>query len=390
MTREEIETLGIEELEQRSAEIAAETATADLEQIEALNAELDAIEERKAAVIKETEERKAAAEAVAAGAGKHIEERTENKMTFAEFRNSKAYVDAFANYIKTGKDEECRALLKEYRALGDDTTFLTTNSNAPISGLVPVPTFVEGRIRTAWERDEIFNRVTRTFVKGNLKVAVETEATRAAIHLEGDSAPKMEEVALTIVELTPHTIKKWVAFSTEVLAMGSEDFLAYVYDEITYRIIQKASEIALDVILGDANYLNGTTVNGAVTPATLIQAIANLSGEARDLVLIAGPQTIADLKIAALNANYAYDPFQGLTVIASSHLSHGEAIVGDLKGVQANLPEGANVRFVFDEYSLAEKDLIKLVGRLYAAIEVVGPKMFVIIDGDDESGGGEE
>lgn len=382
MTREEIETLGIEELEQRSAEIAAETATADLEQIEALNAELDAIEERKAAVIKETEERKAAAEAVAAGAGKHIEERTENKMTFEEFRNSKAYVDAFANYIKTGKDEECRALLKEYRADRDPATFLTEN----VSGNVPVPEFVEARIKTAWERDEIFNRVTKTFVKGNLKVAVETSATAASVHTEGEDAPAMEEVTLTIVELVPATIKKWVAFSTEVLAMGSEDFLAYVYDEITYRIIQKAAEIALGAILNDTNLLNGHTVNGAVSTATIIQAIANLGPEARDLVLIADAQTIADVKIAALSAGYAYDPFQGLTVITGpASILSGAAIVGDLKGVQANLPEGENVRFVLDEYSLAEKDLIKLVGRLYAAIDVVGLGMFALIDGVPES-----
>lgn len=388
MTREEIETLGIEELEQRSAEIAAETATADLEQIEALNAELDAIEERKAAVIKETEERKAAAEAVAKGAGKKIEERTENKMTFEEFRNSKAYVDAFANYIKTGKDEECRALIKEYRG-ADPVTFKTENG----LGDVPVPAFVEARIRTAWERDEIFNRVTKTFVRGNLKVAVETAATAAALHLEGDAAPDMEEVTLIVVNLVPTTIKKWVAFSTEVMAMGSEDFLMYVYDEITYRIIQKAAEWALDAIINNNYSLNGTTVNGAVTPATIIQAIANLGPEARDIVVIASAQTIADIRIAALNANYAYDPFQGATPIAAPAAIVGaRAIVGDLAGVQANLPEGANVRFVLDEYSLAEKDLIKLVGRLYAAIDVVGLHMFAIIDGSDESegGGGEE
>lgn len=381
MTREEIANLGYEELETRKAEIAVETDTATAEMIETLSAELDMIEERKLALDKEVEERKKAAEAVVAGAGKTIESRKDNTMTFEEFRNSKTYVDAFANYIKTGKDEECRALIKEFRMpQGEDSaTFLTTN----VSGFVPVPAFVENRVRTAWERDEIFNRVTKTFVKGNLKVAVETEADPAVIHYEGTAAPAMERVTLTVINLTPQTIKKWVAFSTEVLAMSSEDFLMYVYDEITYRIIQKAAEIALSAILTDANSLNGDTVNGTVTTATIIQAIANLSGEARDLVLIASAQTIADIRIAALNAGYAYDPFQGVTPIAAPAAIIGDqAIVGDLSGVQANLPEGANVRFVLDEYSLAEKDLIKLVGRLYAAIDVVGLHMFVLIDGE--------
>ena len=385
MTREEIANLGYEELETRKAEIAVETDTATAEMIETLSAELDMIEERKLALDKEVEERKKAAQAVIAGAGKTIESRKESTMTFEEFRNSKAYVDAFANYIKTGKDEECRALIKEYRASGDapDSTFLTENTDTVSEGKVPVPTFVEGRVKTAWERDEIFNRVTKTFVKGNLKVAVETSATGADIHTEGTPALDMEKVQLAIINLVPTTIKKWVAFSTEVLAMGSEDFLMYVYDEITYRIIQKAAEMALNAILNNANHLNGTEVSGEVTPATIIQAIANLSGEARDLVLIASAQTIANIRIAALNASYAYDPFQGLTPIVAPAgiLDHGEAIVGDLSGVQANLPEGANVRFVLDEYSLAEKDLIKLVGRLYAAIDVVGLHMFVKIDG---------
>lgn len=384
MTREEIANLGYEELETRKAEIAVETDTATAEMIETLSAELDMIEERKLALDKEVETRKKAAQAVVAGAGKTIESRKESTMTFEEFRNSKAYVDAFANYIKTGKDEECRALIKEFRAETPGTgTFLTQNTTG---GNVPVPTFVENRVRTAWERDEIFNRVTKTFVKGNLKVAVETQADPAVVHTEGAEAPAMEKVKLKIVNLVPATIKKWVAFSTEVLAMGSEEFLMYVYDEITYRIIQKASEIALTAILDDTNSLRGDDVSGVVTTATIIQAIANLSGEARDLVLIASAQTIANIRIAALNAGYAYDPFQGVTPISAPAglLSHGEAIVGDLSGVQANLPEGANVRFVLDEYSLAEKDLIKLVGRLYAAIGVVGMKMFVLIDGQGE------
>lgn len=384
MTREEIANLGYEELETRKTEIAVETDTATAEMIETLSAELDMIEERKLALDKEVEERKKAAQAVIAGAGKTIETRKESTMTFEEFRNSKAYVDAFANYIKTGKDEECRALIKEFRAETPGTgTFLTQNTTG---GNVPVPTFVENRVRTAWERDEIFNRVTKTFVKGNLKVAVETQADPAVVHTEGAEAPAMEKVELKIVNLVPATIKKWVAFSTEVLAMGSEEFLMYVYDEITYRIIQKASEIALTAILDDTNSLRGDDVSGVVTTATIIQAIANLSGEARDLVLIASAQTIANIRIAALNAGYAYDPFQGVTPISAPAglLSHGEAIVGDLSGVQANLPEGANVRFVLDEYSLAEKDLIKLVGRLYAAIGVVGMKMFVLIDGQGE------
>ena len=50
MTKEEINELGFEDLERRSAEIAEEVADADAVKVEELNAELDNIEERKLAL----------------------------------------------------------------------------------------------------------------------------------------------------------------------------------------------------------------------------------------------------------------------------------------------------------------------------------------------------
>ena len=114
MTKEEIMELGLDEIEERANAIALETAEADKEQLETLNAELDAIEERRATLKAEAEERAAAAAAVASGAGKTIEEPKENRtMTNKEIRNSQEYIAAYAKYIRTGKDAECRALLTE-------------------------------------------------------------------------------------------------------------------------------------------------------------------------------------------------------------------------------------------------------------------------------------
>jgi hypothetical protein len=52
-------------------------------------------------------------------------------------------------------------------------------------------------------------------------------------------------------------------------------------------------------------------------------------------------------------------------------------VIGDLAGILANLPEGDAVKFIFDELSLAEEDLVKIVGRMMASIEVVEPGAFV-------------
>lgn len=373
MTREEIMILGFEDLEKRSAEIAAETVEADKDQIEALNAELDAIEERKAALKIEVEERKKTAEAVANGAGKEIEKRKEiETMSNMEVRNSREYIEAFAKYIKTGKDAECRALLTEN---ADD-------------GVVPVPEFVENRIREAWENDKIFSRVSKTFVRGNLKVGFEISASDAVVHEEGDDAPAEEELILGIVNMVPEYIKKWISVSDKVLAMGAEEFLAYIYDELAYKIVKKAADLVVAAISGapassTSSAVGVAQIEAVVDAEAIIDAIAELGDEAQNNVFIASGSTIAAVKKAALNANYALDPFQGLEVIQKDGVTG--AIVGDLSGVQANLPEGDSVRFIFDEYSLAEADLVKIVGKLLAAIAVVGPQMFAYITGTPAS-----
>lgn len=373
MTREEIMNLGFEELETRAAAIAAETAEADADQLEALNAELDAIEERKKALKIEVKERKKAAEAVAAGAGKEVRKGKEvETMTNKEIRNTPQYIEAFAKYIKTGKDAECRALLTEN---ADD-------------GVVPVPELVESRVRQAWENDKIFSRVSKTFVRGNLKVGFEISATDAAVHEEGDDAPAEEELVLGIVNMVPEYIKKWISVSDKVLAMGAEEFLAYIYDELTYKIIKKAADLVVTAITSapassTSSAVGVAQIESEVDAAAIIDAIAELGDEAQDNVFIASGSTIAAVKKAALTANYALDPFQGLEVIQKDGVTG--AIVGDLSGVQANLPEGDSVRFIFDEYSLAEADLVKIVGKLLAAIAVVGPKMFAYITGSAES-----
>lgn len=377
MTKDEINELGFEDLEKRSAEIAEETNEASADKLEELNAELDNIEERKNALNIEVEQRKAEAEAVAKGAGETIEERKENKMTTEEVRNSREYIDAYAKYIKTGKDAECRALL---------TTNADAGSEYPV---VPVPEMVESRIRDAWENDKVFARVAKTFVRGNLKVGFEASSTGAEIHDEGDGAIDEETLMLGVVDMVPKMLKKWITVSDEVMALGSDEFLAYVYDEIANKIVELAADTVIAKIqaaptTSTTSAVGVAQVPGPVDADAVLDAIALLGDNARDLVFIASGATIAALKKAALQAGYAYDPFAGLEVIQKSGVNG--AIIGDLAGVQANLPEGDGVKFKFDDLSLAEEDLVKIVGRLYAAIEVVGPGMLVNIVDESESG----
>ena len=95
-------------------------------------------------------------DAVAAPVIKEFKEEKREMKTNEEIRKSQEYVDAYARYLVTENDAECRALL-------------TSN----VSGSVPVPVIVDEIIRTAWDESDILSRVRKTNIKGNLKVAFE-------------------------------------------------------------------------------------------------------------------------------------------------------------------------------------------------------------------------
>ncbi len=386
MTREEILRMNASELEVRASELAKESETATADRLAEISAELDAIEERK----KVLEIQKRAAEAVAKGAGQAIGQPTPKveKRTIKEVRDSQEYIEAFAKYVRTNKDIECRALLTEnVETIGDN------------SGPVPVPTFIEERIRQAWERDEIWSRIRKTFVPGNLKVGFEISATDAVWHEEGAEAPTEEKIILGIVTMVPKTLKKWIKVSTEVMALGAYDMLVYLYDEITYKIIKKATETAMAKIDAAPAASSSEAVGVPVatfagtnpTTADIINAKALLKGDLNDVVIICSRETEAAVKVAALGAGFAYDPFDGSQVLHYDfpNTSDTAMVIGDLSGILANLPEGNAVKFIFDELSLAEDDLVKIVGRMMASIEVVEPGAFVKVQPEEEGGSGE-
>lgn len=379
MTIEEIRELTAEEVEARLAEIQTEI-DAEGADLEALNAEIDACKERRESLIKAEEERKALADKIATDREKvEIKEQREDEkiMSNVEMRNTPEYIDAYANYIKTGDDSECRALLTELA-----------------SGTVAVPSLVEDIVRTAWEREGIMSRVRKSYLKGILKVGFEKSADPAYIHTEGAAANTEEALVLGTVSITPASIKKWITISDEVLDMKSEAFLRYIYDELAYQIAKKAADTLVGQIKSAGTSATSTAVGVpavAVTTVamdTIAKAIALLSDEATDPVIIMNKQTYPVFKAVQYGANYAADPFEGMEVIFNSTLSTFTAattgvpyaIVGDLgRGALANYPAGDEITFKFDDLSLAEKDLVKIVGREYVGLGIVGPDCFVKI-----------
>ena len=366
----------VEELEARQAEIAGmETEGVDTEEIESRANELEAIkaelEARKAAAVKAEEERKA----VEAGAGETKEEfkQEEKRMDNLEMRNTPEYINAFANYIKTGNDRECRTLLTE-----------------TVSGTVPVPSLVEGIVKTAWENNDLLSRITKTSFRGNLKVPFERSADGAYVHTEGTTGLTEENLQIGIVTLTPNNIKKWIRISDEVVAMGGEEFVRYIYEEITYRILNKlVAELVNKVVIADAS--NGATaigvpvVKAAPGVMTIANAATNLSEDARNLCVVMNRLSEQAFNTAYAGASFAIDPFAGMPRIYTSALGAYStlsengvyAFVGDLSALQANYPEGEGIVIKWDDLSEAEDDLVKIVGRQYVGYGITAPGKLV-------------
>jgi len=369
----------VEQLEARQVEIAGmetegvvpEELDKRSEELEAIKAELEA---RKAAAMKAEEERKA----VEAGAGETKEEiREETKMEdIREIRNSPEYIEAYANYIRTGNVNECRTVL--------------LTKNAPASGQLPVPDMVEATIKTAWEKNEFLNKIRKTYFRGNLRVPFELSATGAWKHVEGTTGLTEEEITIGIVQLIPANIKKLVRVTDECIAMGGEEFIRYIYDEVTYQILKELVKEIIDKI-DDASTSNSSTAIGIpkvkVAPGVMVLANAatNLSEEATSLCVVMNRLTEAKFNTAYASGQFAIDPFAGFTKVYCSALPAYDvasendmyALVGDLSAIQVNYPEGEGLVIKWDDMSEAEDDLVKVVGRQYSGFGVTAPGRLV-------------
>ena len=373
----EIKDMTMEQVEERLAAIQTELEGENID-IEALNAEVDELLCRKQAIVDEAAEKRAMLDKIATSKTEKIvekvdEERKDPTMEI-EIRNTPEYVNAYANYIKTGNDAECRALLTENG-----------------SGTIAVPELVYDIVKNAWNREGVIARVKKSYLKGNLKVGFEISSSEAVAHTEGQEVAE-ETLVLGTVTMVPQAIKKWISISDEALDMSAEPYLRYIYDELTYRIAKKAADTLIAKIVAAGTVSTTTAVGVAVyasstvTLGTVAQAMAKLSDQASDPCIIMNKGTWGEFKAQQAAGNWGYDPFEGLPVVfnnsikAFSAASTGDtyAIVGDLaNGALANFPAGEEITIKRDDYTLATSDLVRFIGREYVALDIIGPDHFV-------------
>lgn len=206
-------------------------------------------------------------------------------------------------------------------------------------------------------------------------------------------------MVLGIVSIIPNFIKKWISISDETLSLAGEPFLRYVYREITHQIVKKVADeiVAMIEAAGTQSTASGVAVPEIVqTPSlgAIAAALANLSDQVQNPVIMMNKLTWGAFKAAQYQGYYAIDIFEGLPVLFNNTIepyetaSSGDtfAIVGDLGyGALANFPNGEELRFTFDDMTLATSDLVRVIGKEYIGLGLVAPYAFVkLVKGAEE------
>ena len=374
-----IEDMNLDEIQARKAEIVArreaikaELETAESDVLDALENEADALNEEERSLneretaLNEAAEARAKEVAEVMKNGKEIHTEGRKEMSNMEIRNSKEYIEAYANYCKTGDDTECRALLTE---------------NAD-NGTLPVPAFVGEIIAENFKQSEILRRVRKNYARGNFKQPFEYSAPAATAHAEGSGPHPEEELLIGNVYMKAQTWKKWVGISDENLdLLTGEAYLRYLYTEISRGIVKAREKAVCDAILTSPQTATETapsvaktgTASGAI--GDIVNAIALLGDAAEDIVVIVSKADYAKYKNLQMAANYGVDPFDGLDVIKCNYAT--APIVGDLYGVMENFTRGdEEIQIKYDDKTRMKEDMVDVLGRMPSAIAVVGDKFF--------------
>lgn len=380
----ELKDMTLEEVESRLAELDAVMGPeSEAEVSDAMTEEMRALQERKVELA-DLEQRKADAKALeenrAEGTVKVIEERKEvaEMKKVEEYRNSTEYVNAYAEYLKSGKDEEVRALL-------------TTNVGE--AGSIAVPDLVMDEIKTAWESNAILNRISRKFEAAYITQQFEIFGSDAVKHDEGSGAVSEETLTLGIATLKPAEIIKWISFSKTVLAMRGDAFLRYIYRELSHKIMRALLKDLIQQIVALPSIATATTPSAAkikegASVNTVTDAFANLCDEASDPIIIINKLTYATLKAEAKKNNYGVDPFEGLdvyyndTLPAYSAASENDVwmIVGDFDyGCIANFPAGDGVDVVLDVLTQKKAGMVEACGTLIGGAMPCACKAFTLV-----------
>lgn len=357
----EIKEMQIEDIQNRMSEIEKEIET-DGADLEALNAEVDQLNARAAEIEARANSEKELRAKVAGLNVKPVEEieEKEERKEHMEKEKRAQLEDALAEYLKGRATAEQRAML------------LSTNAT---DGTVKVSDIVDDYIWTDWDKSPILSRVRKVYVKGNYSVGYEASATGATVHEEGANAPAEETLTLAYVDFIAKYIKKWIRVSDTVLALKGRAFLDYLFDEFGHQLaVALENAVVADIVASDLS----AKVTNPIDNTAAMAGFAALSDEAANpVVIISKTNYAAIMNARTTGGDKIEDPFNGMEVLFNNTVTG--MLVGDLDGVVANFPEGEDFKFIVDENTYAEQDLVKIVGKILAAIHLVRPNGFAVV-----------
>lgn len=394
--------------EKRSAFDEADVETRDslLTEVEEMKKEYDSLDGKIAELeetrdkFKEQEERMSLMENV-----KNVEVKK------TDYRSTPEYADVWKRYVLTDDDREIRAF----------TTAVSADTGVSNGGVL-VPTIMQQYVETAWESNEILNRVSISNIAGYFAVPLEVEADPAQWHTENGDPVTEEDVVLADIMLKPKMIKKFISWTDELEAMTSDEFMRYIRDEVVYRVLRLLASAIIsgtldasgngvlgiinDTYNASTNVKGAQVVKGALTFNSVNKAIATLS--TFDNLAVAMHQAtffdsimgMTDLQgrpifqIATDNAGKPRYFVNGIPVIFDNDLpaystaaltdDTAYAVVGNFRGYKLNLPEGRNVITLLDPYTLATADKKRLVARIFAAGAITRIGHFAVLTSEVE------
>lgn len=372
MTREEIMTLEIDQLESRSAELAEEAKEADMIRLDEINTEFDAIDERRAQIQKANETRARAAKAVAEGAGdpvgpKPVEER-KVEMFGVETRE---YRDAWVKSIIN------RELTVEERA-------------ALTSAGAVIPTMT---VNDVWDKlvkpADLLGKVDISQFPSYVRFPKATTVNAATAQAVGGPITESSDV-VDYVDLIPNEYVKLLTVGADIDHMAIDAIHTWIVNNITDSIRYAINK---DIVVGTGtNALKGltasvtadsTAIPATVTKASILKIMAALGANYQaGAVWIMTPAMFYEniLPLTALNDYIINDGFQfklfGHDVVLMSEclVSSKETIFyGDPKAYKVNIFKALEVK----PFETATTTNIQFRGACMADGELIDTNAFV-------------
>jgi HK97 family phage major capsid protein len=356
----------IQEIEARLAEIRADIekrgAAINDADLSALETEVGALTEERAALIAAAEKRRGILAGIAEG---------------TRGLTVRAFAPAGGDEHRTAADpadprsapEYRAAWLKQLRRIPLSEAEQRAYSNAAGAGAEVIPTQTANEILTKVKKlAPMLGEVTLLHVKGAVKYAVEGANAEAAIHAENAAITPAADT-LTYVSLSGFEIIKLIQISDTVMTMSIAAFEGWLTDMLAESIARKIESLLIAGAGGteakgidSANAwddTNSVTVGAAASlTAANVQALIGLlpSGYDANAKFVMSKRTLftdfmplqdsSKNHIVTVQGNGYF--VYGYPVLTSDYVPAHTAYLGDFRKVVANLPEDINVKNAYD------------------------------------------